>query len=130
MKTNLYSCENLIRKIDSVKLVTKPAEYLCGQSVIAMLADVSVDEVQNDRGTTAAEIKFALEWYGLVTESKSRVTYADGASLPECTVLSIKMPGYGHWLLYFRGKFYDPEFGVSDDLPERAKRCYYWEIAK
>lgn len=38
-----------------IKYIKQPTEYLCGQACVAMLANVSVDEVieviQNDRGT-------------------------------------------------------------------------------
>lgn len=48
--------------------------------------------------------------------------------LQECCILSILLPGYGHWSLYYKGKYYDPEFGVLDKLPQQAKLCYYWDV--
>ena len=127
-----YSFENPIRSIGSVSYIQQPTEYLCGQSVIAMLADVSVDEViavmQNDKGTSTAEIRDALKYYGLKTATKARLRYTEGTELPKCCILSVLLPGYGHWSLYYQGKYYDPEFGVSDKLLEQAKLRYYWEI--
>jgi hypothetical protein len=38
------------------------------------------------------------------------------------------LPNYGHWSLYYKGKYYDPEFGVLEKLPEQAKLRYYWEV--
>jgi len=127
-----YSYENPVRKIDSIAYIEQPTEYLCGQSVIAMLAGVSVDEVigvmQNDKGTATPLMRDTLNYYGLKTATKARLRYIQGAALPDCCILSVLLPGYGHWSLYYKGKFYDPEFGVLDKLPEEAKLRYYWEI--
>ena len=129
---SVYSFENPIRKIDSIKYIEQPTGYLCGQAVIAMLAEVPVVEVimvmQNDMGTGVTMMQDALDYYGFKTSTKSRRKYVDGAVLPKCCVLSIKMPDYGHWSLYYDGNFYDPEFGVSTELPPQAKLRSYWEV--
>jgi len=66
---NPYSYDNPIRKIDNVIYVKEPTGYLCGQSVIAMLANVPVDEVikvmKTDKGTSTAQIDNALFYYGI-----------------------------------------------------------------
>ena len=127
-----YSFEKPIRKIDSITYIEQPTEYLCGQSVIAMLAGVSVNEVisvmQNDKGTSTQELRDVLKWYGLKTATKARLRYAEEMQLPECCILSVKLPEYGHWSLYYKGKYYDPEFGALNKLPEQAKLRYYWEV--
>lgn len=121
-----------IRKIDSIEYIKQPTDALCGQSVIAMLAGISVNEVieymKNDGGTGVLAISNALIHYGYRTTTKSRIRYREGKSLPDCCVLGVKLPTYGHWSLYYKGKFYDPEFGVLDKLPENAKLVCYWEI--
>ena len=127
-----YSFEKPIRQIDSINYTAQPTEYLCGQSVIAMLAGVSVDEVidvmQNDKGTSTSELRDAMCWYGFRTATKARQKYTEGVVLPNCCILSIMMPGYGHWALYYHGKYYDPEFGVLDALPMQARLRYFWEM--
>ncbi|MDF2686701.1 MAG: hypothetical protein K0S55_1883 [Clostridia bacterium] len=127
-----YSFANPIRKIEFINYIKQPTGYLCGQSVIAMLAGVTVDEViavmQNDKGTSIPMMSDALEYYGLETATKTRLKYKEGTELPKCCILSMQLPGYGHWSLYYKGKFYDPEFGVSDKLPEQAKLGSYWEV--
>lgn len=126
-----YSFEKPVRKIENIMYVREPTGYLCGQSVIAMLANVSVDEVievmETDKGTSVAAINDALNYYGF-KHGKTRKKYLSGSVLPDICILSLQLPGYGHWSLYFKGTYYDPEFGVSDKLPERAKLVYYWEI--
>lgn len=38
------------------------------------------------------------------------------------------LPKYGHWILYYDGKYYDPEFGVMDELYPKARIQSYLEI--
>ena len=125
-----YSYTKPIRKIESIKYIEQPTEYLCGQVVIAMLADVSVNEVinvmKNDKGTGVPLMREALKYYGLKTAK--RLKYTEGMALRECCILSLSLPGYGHWSLYYKGKYYDPEFGIMDNLPNQAKLTYIWEI--
>ena len=52
-----------------IKYIKQPTGYLCGQACVAMLANVSVDEViklmNNDKGTSKKEIADALKHYGI-----------------------------------------------------------------
>jgi len=84
--------------------------------------------MQNDKGTSTQELRDALKWYGLKTATNARLKYTGDVKLPDCCILSVMLPGYGHWSLYYKGKYYDPEFGVLDKLPEQAKLRYYWEV--
>jgi hypothetical protein len=126
-----YSYENPVRKIKSIKYVKQPTIYLCGQSVVAMLANVTVDEVidimETDKGTSVKEIDDALTWFG-IRHGKNRKRFTEGTILPDICILSLKLPRYGHWSLYYKGTFYDPEFGVIKKLPQNAILTYYWEI--
>ena len=130
IKKSPYSYEKPIRKITSIKYVKEPTSYLCGQSVIAMLAKVSVDEVidviGHDKGTSVSELDNALTWYGIKHGKRKRCT--EDTILPDICILSLKLPGYGHWSLYYKGKYYDPEFGVIKKCPPNAKLNHYWEI--
>ena len=125
-----YSFDNPIRRIASIHFLEQPTEYLCGQAVIAMLAGVSVNDVvavmQNDMGISTPLMRAALTHYGIKTAK--RVPYAEDMALPECCILSLKLPGYGHWSLHFRGQYYDPEFGIMTELPEKAVLRYIWEV--
>jgi len=126
-----HSYNKPVRKIDGIIYIKQPTEYLCGQAVIAMLANVSVDDIievmQNDKGAGTPLMREALEYYGI--KAKKRIYYTDGVQLPECCILSLKLPGYGHWSLYYKGTYYDPEFGESNEIPINAKLIAYMEIA-
>ena len=89
-----------------------------------------LDEAYWNRGIYGEALQKVVHFafYGLKTATKARLKYTGEAELPDCCILSIMLPGYGHWSLYYKGKFYDPEFGVLDKLPEQAKLRYYWEV--
>lgn len=117
-----------MKKINYIK---QPTGYLCGQACVAMLAGVSVEEVisvmQNDKGTGKKDIEKALNHYG-IRQAKT-MTKADNSSvLPKVCILKVLLPKYGHWILYYDGKYYDPEFGLMDELYPKARIQSYLEI--
>lgn len=112
------------------KHIFEPTSLQCGQAVIAMLADKSVKEVievvKTERETKLSDMKFALKVFGInFCEEKKRAISKD--DLPNFAMLSLETPKCWHWSLYFKGKFYDPEYGVLDDFPP-CNRKFFWEI--
>ena len=69
VKGSPYSIDYPVRKIDGISWIKEPTGYLCGQSCVAMLAAVSVDEVikitGTDKGTGHTHIRKALNYYGI-----------------------------------------------------------------
>ena len=117
-----------MKKINYIK---QPTDYLCGQACVAMLAGVSTEEVvfvmKNDKGTGKKDIEKALNYYG-IRQAKT-MTKADSSSvLPKACILKVLLPGYSHWVLYYDGKYYDPEFGVMEELYPKARIQSYLEI--
>lgn len=110
--------------------IHEPTDLQCGQAVLAMLLDVSVDsickELQNERETTLAEMRHMLEKHGFVLSRERRQAAAKG-DLSPVALLSLETPRCWHWSLYAKGTFYDPEHGVMTDFPQ-CKRKYFWEI--
>jgi hypothetical protein len=84
--------------------------------------------IGHDKVTSVAEINNALTWYGIKHGKRQR--YIKDEILPNICILSLKLPGYGHWSLYYEGKIYDPEFGVLKDFPPNVKLNHFWEIMK
>lgn len=114
-----------------ITYIEQPTEYLCGQACVAMLAGVTVEEVvsvmKNDKGTGKKDIEAALNHYG-IRQAKT-MTKADNASvLPKVCILKVLLPKYAHWILYYDGKYYDPEFGLTDTLYQKARIQSYLEI--
>lgn len=112
--------------------IKEPTDLQCGQAVLAMLCDKTVDEVikavGTDRETTLCNMKKYLDCNGILYCSKRKLAN-EKSDLPPICILSLETPRCWHWSLYFDGVFYDPEHGVQNDFPT-AKRKYYWEIYK
>lgn len=79
----------------SFRYIHEPDDLQCGQAVLAMLLEVSVEsicmELQNDRETNFREMKQTLErhGFGLSAERKQAFTKTD---LPAFALLSLETP--------------------------------------
>lgn len=115
----------------SIKYLKQPTEYLCGQACVAMLANVTVEEVisvmQNDKGTGKKDIEKALNHYG-IPQAKTMTKVDNSSVLPRVCILKVLLPGYSHWILYYDGKYYDSEFGLMEELYPKARIQSYLEI--
>lgn len=113
-----------------IKYIHEPTDLQCGQAVLAMALDRTVDEIiaylENDRETDLKEMKKTFRRFGK-NISDERKLAADKNELPEMCLLSLETPRCWHWSLYYKGVFYDPEHGIMDDFPESNRR-YYWEL--
>lgn len=114
----------------TVNYIHEPDGLQCGQTVLAMLLDRSVesicDELNNSRETDFKEMKQTLECHGFRLFAERRQAF-EKADLPPIALLSLETPRCWHWSLYADGIFYDPEHGVLNDFPE-SKRKFFWEI--
>lgn len=110
----------------------EPDPLQCGQAVLAMLTDKSVDEIiglcGTERETTLADMKRVLSLCE-IKFSDERKAVCKKSELPEVALLSLETPKCWHWSLYFEGLFYDPEYGLLEEFPPSNRR-YYWEIKK
>lgn len=110
--------------------IHEPTPLQCGQAVLAMLTDKTVDEiikiVGTERETTLRQMFLALEYYE-IKFSKERRPVSKKEDLPKICFLSLETPHCWHWSLYFDGTFYDPEYEILTDFPPSNRR-YYWEI--
>lgn len=112
------------------KYIKEPTDLQCGQAVLAMLLDTTVEKiidlVGTDRETKLSDMFYVLDYFK-VKYSKQRVEVTKKEQLPDVCILSLETPRCWHWSLYFKGVFYDPEHGVSDAFPI-CNRKYYWKI--
>lgn len=113
-----------------IRYIHEPTDLQCGQAVLAMVLDKTVDEIVeylcNDRETTLKEMKNTLRNFG-VSISDEKCSAADKNDLPMLCLLSLETPRCWHWSLYYNGTFYDPEHGIMNDFPISNRR-FYWEI--
>ena len=116
------------RSVDSIHYIAQPTPTTCGQACIAMLAGVSVEEVcqvmDNDSTTSYEDMTGALDHYGF----KYLPSQPYQGSLPDVCLPLVQFPTYDHSVLYYRGKFYDPEFGVLDECQPGGAVVEFIEI--
>ena len=111
--------------------IKQPTEYVCGQACVAMIANASVDDVirvmGTDKGTGKKDIEKALAHYGIM-QAKTMTKADNNTPLPPVCILKVLLPKYSHWILYYHGKYYDPEFGLMDELYCKARIQSYLEL--
>ena len=131
-KNSPYSLDNPIRKIDSMKVITQQDDGLCGQCCVAMLAGVTLAEVITvmdcrEWQATMGRMISALNYYGI--DHSDIIVYTQGRDvvLPKCAILMEKMGRFSHYLVYYDGKYYDPNLEVLTDY-DTSKLLGYLEI--
>ncbi len=127
-----YSIEHPIRKIDHIDIIIQPMDGVCGQSCVAMLAGTTIAEVSAEMGlrewqATMGKMISSLNYYGIDHNDIIRYTEGEPVTLPKCALLMEKMGRFCHYLLYFDGKYYDPNDGVFEDY-DQSKLLGYLEI--
>lgn len=127
-----YSKENPIRKIDSIESIIQPRDGLCGQSCIAMLAGIHVEEVIKVMNCTAWHISSSkmletLDYFGITYADKIIYTRGKEVGLPVCCIINERREKGNHFLLYYKGKYYDSGLGVLNTY-DMSKMIGYLEI--
>lgn len=110
--------------------IHEPTSLQCGQAVLAMLSDKTVEEIIKIVGTekeTTLKMMFSALDTCCINYKRERVQVSEKTELPKICILSLDTPRCWHWSLYFNGTFYDPEHGVMENFPTSDKK-YYWEI--
>ena len=96
-----------------IRYIHEPTDLQCGQAVLAMALDKTVDEIIKFLGNDISD---------------ERCSVVDKNDLPKMCLLSLETPRCWHWSLFYNGTFYDPEHGIMDDFPESNRR-YYWKLS-
>lgn len=127
-----YDFKHPIRKIDHMDLILQPKDGLCGQTCVAMLAGVTLDDVIrvmncHEWQATMGRVISALNYYGIDHSDVIMYTGATEVSLPKCCIMMEKMGRYCHYLVHYDGKFYDPTLGVSTEY-DKEQLLGYLEI--
>lgn len=116
--------------VSKVNHIFEPNPLACGQAVLAMISGKDVYEiiaiVGKETETDLKDMKSALSTLSVQISNERKQAFCK-SDLPNIALLSLETPKCWHWSLYFKGTFFDPEYGVIDDFPE-CSRKYYWEI--
>ena len=115
-----------------MELVKQPNPCACGQACIAMIAETSVEEVirtmKTAGPTTIGQLVEALDYYGIKHAEKNlRISKKNPVPADYC-ILTVHMPTYTHWVVYFHGKYYDPEFGLLDNCHADGRITSFFSI--
>ena len=119
----------------NITYVPDPSHSYCGQACVAMLTGVAFEEVielmkPDENRVTKKVLKKWLNYYGIKYAPKS-TRYDPNIPLPELCIIRMMLASrYGHWGIYFKGKYYDPDFGLLDECPPQSKIFQVWEIYK
>jgi hypothetical protein len=123
-----YSKEKPIRTIDSIKYLKQPQSGLCGQTCIAMLAGISIDEVIRVMKSTKWQASMSkvietLDYFGF---SYRQAVYTKGrkVELPNCCIVNAKGEKKSHLMIYYDGKYYDPTDGILQEYEFQNIICY------
>ncbi len=127
-----YSLDRPVRRIDGIKVIIQPADGLCGQACVAMLAGVTIDDVVKvmdcrEWQATMGRVISALNYYGIAHSDVIVYTEGRDAVLPKCCIMMEKMGRFCHYLVCYDGKFYDSNLGVLDEY-DMSKLLGYLEI--
>lgn len=110
-----YTKDNPIRYIDGIKYLKQEKSGYCGQTCIAMLADISVNEAIKIMKSTKcqASISKVLETLDYLGFSYNKPIYTHGQKVefPRCCMINVR----GHLIVYFNGVFYDPTLGIMQE---------------
>ncbi len=123
-----YIKEKPIRSIDSIIYLKQPQSGLCGQTCIAMLAGISIDEaimVMKSTRWQASMTKVieTLDYFGFSFE-KPIYTKGRNVNLPKCCIVNVRGDNKSHFVIYFDGIYYDPTCGILQDYNFEDIICY------
>ena len=77
------------------RYLKEPTDLQCGQAVLAMLTDETVEDIvnllQNEKETTLKEMFYALDFYG-ISYDKKRKEFSKKEELSKVAILSLETP--------------------------------------
>jgi hypothetical protein len=111
-------------------LVTQDGPANCGQTCVAMIAHVEIDEAEraigHDHATEGHELISGLGKLGIKCSTNAK---AFRYSLPNTAIVKVRLrDGRLHWVVYRLGHFYDPRYPVFPSKDLRAWIISYIEI--
>lgn len=114
-----YNKDNPIRHIESINYLKQPANGSCGQTCLAMLAGISVDEVIKIMRTTKwqasiSKVLETLDYFGFTYKNPVYI-HGNKVTFPKCCIINTRDGEKSHLLIFYNGVFYDPTSGVTDD---------------
>lgn len=118
-----------------MELVMQPTFSTCGQACIAMITGKNIQEVikdmKTDRPTSIGQLIDALDFYGIKHAEKNVRISKKNPVQSDFSILTLHMEaGYTHWVLFYQGKYYDPEFGLLDQCHSKGRITSFLAISE
>ena len=109
-----------------MQIVMQPTFTTCGQACIAMITGKDIEEVirdmKTDGPTSTGQLMEALDYYGIKHAEKNVRISKKNPVWSDYSILTVHMAaGYSHWVLFYYGKYYDPEFGLLEECHPEGK---------
>jgi hypothetical protein len=110
-----------------------PGSSLCGQTCVAMIADITMEESIKAFGgkkacTRTKDIITALKKLGIDCGDPPLIRMK-GQELPDNCIVKLRFDDRKntHWTLWHKGQFYDPEEHVAVFMKKYLNSNKYWE---
>lgn len=106
-----------------IELLQQPDNKTCGQTCVAMIANISIERsvalFGHSKKTKTIELIRVLRGLGFRTANKLHVSprvHRKGWGSEALGVLHVKFPDSGHWVIHNFGEVLDPIFKKFDSL--------------
>lgn len=109
-----------------------PGSWLCGQTCVAMIAGITLEEAiaifGKRSGTTTKQVIQALTAAGV--KCGTRLYPARSYPRPDFCMAIVHFKGTKstHWTIWRDGRYYDPAFGIIEEYPPDAWVTSYLAI--
>lgn len=115
---------------------------VCGQTVVAMAAGVSIDDVVklmgHNHGTHTGDLVKAFANYGIEAKSKGLIRLNESKGLiwhklPDFALLHVRFdrkgePFHGHWVLWWDRILHDPGYSIAEVRASDGRITSYMEL--
>jgi len=111
-----------------------PASNLCGQTCVAMLAGVTINDVASFLGTEGC-----TNWWHLIKTLRNfgiecadrMVRYRPSQELPTVCIVRIHfadVKNLSHYIVFYNDRWHDPDGGITQKLSSHIRVTSYLEI--
>ena len=118
-----------------MELIKQPTFETCGQACIAMITGKDINDVIKDMKTNGptsiGQLIEILDKYEIPHAEKNTRISKKNPEPYRYSILTVHANGgYTHWVLFYNGKYYDPEFGLIEGEYTHGKITSFLGIYK
>lgn len=108
-----------------MNLIMQPNSCACGQACIAMITNRSIEEIfkvmKTEGPTSIGQLIEVLDYYNIKHAERNVRISKKNPKHSDYSILTVHMPSYTHWVVFYNGKYYDPEFGLLNNPHPNGK---------